>query len=169
VAPPRLCAQARRKPAALRFPEETGDGNRVMSDQGTKAGEPRESRASAAGEVGSLVAALGLKGVFQLFQYAPELGLFHLIALSFHEWNARSLRDVARILRAPPQDALARRVWTGLPKSLRAVHRAVAVLEELTGDQLVRRTGEGRSYDKLTEKGEWLKEQAASFAREFWA
>ena len=56
-----------------------------------------------------------------------------------------------------------------LPKSLRAIHHAVGVLEDLLGENLVNRTGEGLGYDRLTEAGEWFWGLTAQFVREFWA
>lgn len=113
----------------------------------------------------SLVTQLGFKKVAE---HIDELRLFYLIGCAYHR-GARSLRRVARMLRAPAADDLGGRVGESLPKSLRAIHRCVGVLEGLLGEQLVNRTGEGLGYDGLTEAGEQFWALTASFVREFWA
>ena len=50
-----------------------------------------------------------------------------------------------------------------------AVHQSVGVLEDLLGEKLVNRTGEGLGYDRLTEAGERFWRLTDEFVREFWA
>jgi hypothetical protein len=117
----------------------------------------------------SLVTLLGFKKVSE---HIDDLGLFYLIGCAYHD-GAGSLRGIAKMLAAQPAGLLAEdragRVSENLPKSLRAIHQAVGVLEGLLGEELVNRTGEGLSYDGLTEEGQRLWELTAEFVREFWA
>lgn len=113
----------------------------------------------------ALVTRLGFRNVAEQID---DLRLFYLIGCAYH-CGARSLRQVARMLRSPAAEDLGGKVGESLPKSLRAIHESVAVLEDLLGQQLVKRTGEGLGYDGLTQDGERLWELTAQFVREFWA
>jgi hypothetical protein len=117
----------------------------------------------------SLLTLLGFKKVAE---HIDELQLFYLIGCAYHD-GAKSYRRIAAMLRTPPAGPARRdpraRVGENLAKSLRAIHKAVAVLEDLVGERLVNRTGEGLGYDGLTEAGERLWGLVATFVREFWA
>jgi len=115
---------------------------------------------------------LALLGFTKVAAHINELRLFYLIGCAYHE-GARSLRQIARVLRTPSGGPAERdprtRAMGGLPKSLRAIHEAVAVLEGLLGEQLVNRTGEGLGYNGLTAAGERLWELTVEFLQELWA
>jgi hypothetical protein len=117
----------------------------------------------------TLVALLGFR---RASDYRDDFALFYLIGCAYHD-GSKSLRHIAKMLRAPRAGPLAtelaRQVRHGLPKSLRAIHTAVAALEGLTGERLVNRTGEGLGYDALTEAGERLWRLTHEFLRECWA
>jgi hypothetical protein len=117
----------------------------------------------------SLVTRLGLK---QVSDHIDALGLLYLIGCAYQD-GARSLRQIAEMLRVPTAgllaEDLARKMGQALPTSLRAIHAAVRTLEALVGKELVNRTGEGLGFDGLTDEGKRLWAQTADFAREFWA
>jgi hypothetical protein len=119
---------------------------------------------------GALVARLGWRNVSENI---TPLGLYYLTGLAYSRGGARSLRGIARFLRTLSPgvtgDGLVWRVAEGLPRSLQAIHRAVLVLEHLTGEQLVNRPGEGLGYDGLTEAGQRWWRLTATFIHEFWA
>jgi hypothetical protein len=109
-----------------------------------------------------------LLGLKKVAEHIDDLRLFYLIGCAYHR-GGRSLRRVARMLRAPAADELSASVGESLPKSLRAIHRCVGMLEDLLGERLVNRTGEGLGYDGLTEAGEQFWKLTSRFVREFWA
>jgi hypothetical protein len=141
-----------------------------MAREPSTSQEPQVMPAPGSPGQASLVAVLGLKTIAE---NSDELGLFYLIGCAYSFEGARSFRQIAELLREPKTgllaEDLARRVGKDLPKSLRAIHKAVAVLENLLGKELVVRSGEGLGYCGLNEDGKRFWELTAAFVREFWA